>query len=485
MKNCCYLVLLLALLLPRQSPAQSFSWQDEALFLSLEQDFLAARQLPAAQVVNTFTTLEAEGQSLLRAFDPQATELPEAVLLRFELLQFKMAALAAAHAPLLQRLQKFSNDIRLTMLPASARWLAATEQVQQLLYRIIYGGRVAVEEAWLQNQAPMPSLLQLAEINPAVPSAVVEGVRVYSGDILLSRAGAATSALISRGNDYRGKFSHAALLYIDAATHTPRIIEAHIEIGVVVSSLEQYLADKKQRVLVLRLNPDHAQLLETPDLAHAAAEAMFKRAEKKLIPYDFAMDYENDHKLFCSEVVYHAYRYQGVYLWRLKTVMSQPGLQAWLGDMGVKYFETMAPSDIEYDSQVVAVAEWRDFKVLKADRIDSALMDTLLQEAESGLRLDYPLYKRPVAGLVKLWSGFKSMFGLQPSIPRGMSVTAALKVSTLMEKVFPLLRQRLVAAESAFYKREGYMPPYWSLMQLAGQVLAQSMPELSAHLVRE
>jgi hypothetical protein len=211
---------------------------------------------------------------------------------------------------------------------------------------------------------------------------------------------------------------------------------------------------------------------------------MLSRAEKRLIAYDFAMNYKNDIKLFCSEVVYHAYRYEGVDLWRIKTLMSQPGLRAWLGDMGVKSFETLAPSDIEYDPQIVAVAEWRDLNVLKEDRIDSAIMDALLEEAEKGLRLSYPSHKLPLAGVVKLWSSIQPLFGLEPAIPRGMGAGTALRVNSLMKTVFPLLRQRLRKAAKRFREDQGYSPPYWSLMQLSRQTLMESLPELSPQLVR-
>jgi hypothetical protein len=43
----------------------------------------------------------------------------------------------------------------------------------------------------------------------------VLGMAIHIGDILVSRGGAATSALIARGNDYPGNFSHVAIVYVD------------------------------------------------------------------------------------------------------------------------------------------------------------------------------------------------------------------------------------------------------------------------------
>ena len=65
----------------------------------------------------------------------------------------------------------------------------------------------------------------------ATPSAEILGVIVHSGDILISRGGAPTSALIARGNDYPGNFSHVALVHIDEKTNSISIIESHIERG--------------------------------------------------------------------------------------------------------------------------------------------------------------------------------------------------------------------------------------------------------------
>jgi len=457
------LMLGLVLLLPANAGATPFQWPDEPFFKRLER----------------------EGRILLARLEPAGSLFPEKELARLELLQFEMGTIAAAHGKLLLRLQRFANELRQRVLPAAAHWQAEDEQVRQILYRLIYGGRAAVEEAWLQSEPDMlPSLLQLADAAPATPSTIIEGVRVHSGDILLSRAGAPTSALISRGNDFRGNFSHVALLHVDAETNTPRIIESHIERGVVISTAKQYLEDTKQRIVVLRLRSGHPKLAENPSLPHAAASAMLARAKKRRVPYDFAMDYRNDDKLFCAEVVYHAYRHADVELWRSKTTMSQPGLRAWLGGMGVKSFETLAPSDIEYDPQLVAVAEWRDLEVLREDRIDSAMMDALLEESEKGLRLGYPAYKLPLAAGAKLWGGIGRLIGLEPTIPPGMSVATALRVDSLVKTIFPLLRQRLRKAAADFRKAQGYSPPYWSLLQLARRTLARSLPELSPQLVR-
>lgn len=111
-------------------------------------------------------------------------------------------------------------------------------------------------------------------------SADVRGTKIHSGDILVSRGGAPTSALIARGNDYPGNFSHIALVYVDPVTNEAKIVESHIEIGVVVSTAEEYLKDKKLRVMLLRPRADLSQIVKDPMLPHKAAEFAYRRAKE-------------------------------------------------------------------------------------------------------------------------------------------------------------------------------------------------------------
>ena len=178
-------------------------------------------------------------------------------------------------------------------------------------------------------------------------------------------------------------------------------IEAHIEKGVAISTAEEYLADKKLRIMVLRLRRDHPALLADSMLPHLAATRALARARRERIPYDFAMDYRDPARLFCSEVASAAYREIGLDLWMGISTISNPGLRRWLASFGVKNFETQEPSDLEYDPQMLVVAEWRDPGTLFADHIDNAVIDAMLEGAERGDRLEYPWYQLPLVRLAK------------------------------------------------------------------------------------
>ena len=68
------------------------------------------------------------------------------------------------------------------------------------IYRLIYGGRTAIEEIILQTpDLALPDLFIENNEPASTPSAEILGVKIHSGDILVSRGGAPTSALIARG----------------------------------------------------------------------------------------------------------------------------------------------------------------------------------------------------------------------------------------------------------------------------------------------
>src|SRR6185369_2427046 len=90
----------------------------------------------------------------------------------------------------------------------------------------------------------------------ASPSIEMHGVVLRSGDVLMSRGTAPTSALIARAQDRPGDFSHVALLHVDERSGEASVVEAHIETGVAFSTADGYLADPKRRILVLRPRAD-------------------------------------------------------------------------------------------------------------------------------------------------------------------------------------------------------------------------------------
>jgi hypothetical protein len=338
---------------------------------------------------------------------------------------------------------------------------------RERLYRALYGARAAVEEVLLQLPSTnIPAVIEGDREPSQTPSATVRDLTIHSGDILVSRGGAATSALIARGNDFPGNFSHVALVHVDEQTEAVSVIESHIECGVTVRPIEKYLGETKLRVMVLRLRADLPQLAADPLLPHKAASQAIRDARSRHIPYDFAMDHADSTKQFCSEVASAAYKPLGVTLWMGMSHLSTPGVTSWLAALGVRHFETQEPSDLEYDPQLRVVAEWRDPETLFKDHVDNAVIDVMLENAEKGERLGYEWHKLPFARFAKACSVVKNWFGGVGPIPEGMSATTALRVQKLKANHAAIVASLLEKAQK-FKIERGYVPPYWELVRLA------------------
>jgi len=445
---------------------RGFAWNQDTLWRSLETTYVRTRLAGCGTAdraaAGGLTRLAATAEQLLRASVSSGAAALDSVERQF----FALAPLVAACPRHLRDYVRLSGRLREAIKWQSRRWDVASDGPRARLYRSLYGFRGAVEEAMLQHPDSNVSLLQGRGEPSATPATRVHGVEIHSGDILVSRGGYPTSALIARGNDYPGNFSHVGLVHVESVSHVASVIEAHIERGVAVSTAEGYLRDKKLRIMVLRPRADLAPLIADPLLPHRAASLALERARSGHIGYDFDMDYTDPSRLFCSEVASSVYGELGVRLWTGLSTISAPGLRRWLSAFGVRHFETQEPSDLEYDPQLVVVAEWRDARALLQDHIDNAVVDAMLEGAEAGDALSYPWYQLPLARLAKAYSWVLGGFGALGPVPQGMSARAALRNSAFSD------RQRWVAARvseaaARWTRQQGYPPPYWVLLDLA------------------
>lgn len=467
------MVLYALLLIPEPTPPrpqgagrQAFRWNRDGFWQELETKFRAARAWNAEERTARFDAAWAEVQAALVAI--AETNLPpdapafDQVEARF----FAITPIAAVCPERLPDMLSAAARLRQLVKAQSQQWPDVPE-ARQRLYRLLYGSRAAVEEALLQSPGNTNVLERMPdETSDRTPAAEIRGVKIHSGDLLVSRGGAATSALIARGNDFPGNFSHVALVQVDEASGRVSVIESHIESGVGVRSLEDYLADTKLRILVLRLRSDLPALVADPLLPHRAASLAVSNARARHIPYDFAMDYARHDQQFCSEVATAAYEPFGVRLWMNLSHLSTPGVTAWLSALGVRHFETQEPSDLEYDPQLRVVAEWRDPETLFQDHLDNAVIDVMLEGAERGEPLDYNRWLLPPVRLAKAWSVMLNWLGRVGPIPEGMSATTALRVDQLTQQ-HAARKALLQARVKAFQAQHGYTPPYWELIRLA------------------
>ena len=463
--------------LPELAADSAFVWNRAAYWASLEETFNEARAEGCAVVNARIEEVFLRIGRLLHKLMNAKVGPDSQILSWLEVELFQAGALVAACPERLAQFDAISSRIRCLVKEQSQHWDMDERVARDTLYRLLYGGRAALEEAILQ--APVETandLSQGTDEASGTPAAKVLGVTVHSGDLLLSRGGAPTSALIARGSDYPGNFSHVALVHVDPETSIASIVEAHIERGVTVSTLRDYLEDTKLRVLVLRLRADLPEMMADPVLPHRAATHALERANAGHVPYDFAMDFSNHDKLFCSEVASAAYEQVGITLWMQLSTISSPGLASWLAAFGVEIFQTQTPSDLEYDPQLRVVAEWRNVEVLRKDHLDSAVIDAMLEGAEKGEELRYNRFMLPVARVAKTWSTLLNAMGKIGPIPEGMSATAAMR-----NEWFSTTHRTLVASLEdvtvEFARVNGYAPPYWELVDLSLVLSSDSRPQ--------
>jgi hypothetical protein len=466
------LYLLLLIPLDNNQPATEenktpFSWNQDSLWKNLELKFLSANVEGCDKIQFTLDSLLTNSEILLNEIATNTLDPSDEKFIALENNIFNIAPLIPVCKQYFPDYINFYSNLRNDVKEQSRNWDMNSTEAKNTLYRLLYGNRITIEEIMLQlpdNQ--IATLIAGVDEPSPTPSAEILGVKVHSGDILVSRGGAPTSALIARGNDYPGNFSHIALVHIDEKTKLISIIESHIERGVTVSALEEYLNDKKLRIIVLRLRAD--LILDNPMLPHMAAEYSLNEDKRKHIPYDFEMDINESEKQFCSEVASSAYKKFGITLWTGLSTISSKGTRNWLAAFGVKYFETQEPSDLEYDPQVSVVAEWRDPETLYKDHLDNAVTDVMLEEADNGKVLSYDWYLLPIGRMMKFYSVILNMLGKEGPVPEGMNAEAALKNVDYSE-THDKIKSKLISLADQFKLQKGYTPPYWELVNLARQ----------------
>ena len=458
---------------PHLAPGSPFEWRQDERWQALEARFRQARAAGCESLAPHIEQMLREGRRLLDDVASLRIEPESALFDEIERMTFDLGPMAGACPRKIPEYVAFVTRMRSEVKRQSWRWDMGRVATRDRLYRLLYGGRAALEEAMLQAPLGMvPAVVRGNDEPSSTPSAEILGVQVHSGDILVSRGGAPTSALIARGNDYAGNFSHVGLVQVDGGSRAASVVEAHIERGVAVATLPEYLRDVKLRVMVLRLRADLPQIAANPMLPHEAATAVMHDARTRHIPYDFAMDFVDHRKLFCSEVASAAYERFGVTLWMHLSSISSPGLASWLAGFGVTHFQTQEPSDLEYDPQLVVVAEWRDPGTLFADHVDNAVVDAMLEGAERGDTLDAPWYQLPAARLAKLYSSALNAIGLVGPVPEGLSAGGALRTRRFI-RTHALIRDRLLHLEKEFERAHGYVPPYWELVNLARRAASE------------
>lgn len=198
-----------------------------------------------------------------------------------------------------------------------------------------------------------------------------------SGDIILSRGNAYTSAAISNLGEFDTQFSHMSVVYKDpkGEFHT---VEAHIEVGSFVRKLQDHIDDHNARTMIFRFDDE--------EIAAKAAEFIYNKVKKESdtkgnILYDFGFDLDDNKQLFCSEVA--SYAYDVASEGKVKLPMFRSSLikrkVEFVRLLELKPDTSFIPADIEVDPRFTIVSEWRDAgkvgDLLEKDAILQAMFD--------------------------------------------------------------------------------------------------------------
>ncbi len=136
-----------------------------------------------------------------------------------------------------------------------------------------------------------------------------EGLELRSGDVVFRRG----RSLVSRSVlalDRDSPFSHVGLIRL--ANGAARVVHAlppeddNGAGGIVIEPLETFLStDKASRAAIYRLHPGDS------GIAEIAAEAAYRYALAG-VPFDEGFDARDEHALYCTELIWAAYREAGV-----------------------------------------------------------------------------------------------------------------------------------------------------------------------------
>lgn len=210
-----------------------------------------------------------------------------------------------------------------------------------------------------------------------------------SGDVILSRGNAYSSAAIARIGKSDYQFSHVSLIHKNKNQEL-ETIQALIEVGSAVTSYSSFINEFNNRAVIFRYN-------EGEEIAKTASEIMYQKIMKyqitqKLIPYDFSMNYKNSEKLFCSEIISLGFKLaenSKDFLPKYKTQLESEMIP-FLNNLGVPVnvqnineYDVFAPGDIQFEQKFDLVAEWRNPNRLEESRFKDFILTKIFEKMKT------------------------------------------------------------------------------------------------------
>lgn len=196
-----------------------------------------------------------------------------------------------------------------------------------------------------------------------------------NGDIMITKGVSFVSSTISELATPKSLFSHIVFVHVDEKTKEVTTIESYVGRGVSIFPIEEALKNENARILVLRAKDS--------EMASRAANYMYEKvvklkAQKKVILYDYKLNFSDNSKLSCEEVAFDAFKTvsSGAVIIPEMESMIELNDPKFLDRVGVKKGPMMVPTDMETDSRFEIVLDWTDYRVMR----DSWRKDALLAE---------------------------------------------------------------------------------------------------------
>lgn len=449
------------------------------LYPLFEKYYLLGLDLPYEEASAAMDSLLAQGETLLLSIERSSLTLLPEKLDELTVVQIKICGRAAADKRFATKAFTFIQKVRRRIPRVSKRWPWDNEVLKRAFYRTLDTGRLVSEELLIRLDGMMLSpLVKWADVSSLTPYSIEQGVKVHSGDILISGGGGLVPLFITRGNTRPGKYSRSAIIYVDEATGKAWVLTVFPFRGTVKMTLSQYLERSNYSAMLLRLSPSMARLQEDPLLPHKAASFIFNKIEAAPFSYDHEMNWKDNRRLFSEEMILMAYESICINLWSERTGNDLPGLGRWLGFLGLSGSKLLPPSELEYDRNLIPLFEWFNPDALRAERLTFAVIDTLTHSAGMGAEPGYAYDEVPLAFLAKTWSLLDSYRGRKPSVPDGLSPFEALRIRTLTDKIIPLIKEDIRRRAHWFKEEKGRYVNYRELQTMAEKVLQERRGDL-------
>jgi hypothetical protein len=281
-----------------------------------------------------------------------------------------------------------------------------------------------------------------------------------NGDIMITKGVSFVSSTISEIAHPRSLYSHIVFVHVDKQTHEVTTIESYIGKGVTIFPIEEALKNENSRILVLRS--------KDADLAGRAADYMYNKVvslklQKKIISYDYELDFSDNTKLSCEEVAYDSFKQASAGKLILPEVMSLVTMNdaSFLKRIGIKKGEMMVPADMETDSRFDIVLDWSDYRILRDSWRKDAVLGEMFRWVDDN---NYQIHENMTSiGAKFIWStryipGLWNMMSAIAKIPTNFTKDVpSVTISTMasLKTIGSILLPVVTKADQDYYAKTG------------------------------